>query len=76
MSLFCKPATPAASQPAITALQALDAFADGMDRNAYVNKVLSEHVEKESHKTILRLRMLKGNPLFTESVGSRGETPA
>lgn len=58
--------------------QALDAFAmaDGMDRNAYVNKVLTEHVEKESRKTILRSRMLKGNPLFTESVGTKLEQPA
>lgn len=55
--------------------QALDAFAmaDGMDRNAYVNRVLTEHVEKESHKTILRSRMLQGNPLFTESIGTKAE---
>lgn len=58
--------------------QALDAFAmaDGMDRHAYVLKVLSDHVAKESHKTILRSRMLRGNPLFTESVGTKTEQPA
>lgn len=58
--------------------QALDAFAvaDGTDRNTYVNKILTEHVEKESHKTILRARMLHGNPLFKESSGTKVEQPA
>ena len=51
-------------------VQALDALAhaDGMDRNAYVVRVLEKHVETEAHKTILRARMLKGNPYYTESI--------
>lgn len=58
--------------------QALDALAmaDGKDRNTYVVDVLNEHVAKEIHKTILRTRMLKGNPLHTESVGTKTEQPA
>lgn len=62
-------------QAPVALAQALDAFAmaDGMDRNAYINMVLTAHVEKEAHKTILRSRMLQGNPLFTESAGTKSE---
>lgn len=56
-------------------VQALDAFAyaDGLNRNDYVNRVLAEHVEKKSHKTMILHRMLKGNPLFKESAGTPSE---
>ncbi|MES2415123.1 MAG: hypothetical protein V4614_15055 [Pseudomonadota bacterium] len=58
--------------------QALDALAmaDDMDRNTYVVKVLGEHVAKEIHKTIVRTRMLKGNPLHSESKGTTQEQAA
>lgn len=48
--------------------QALDALAhaDGMDRNTYVVSVLDRHVRAEAHKTMLRHRMLRGNPYLTE----------
>ncbi|MEO8391196.1 hypothetical protein [Polaromonas sp.] len=51
--------------------QALDAlaFADDKERHAYVTKVLEAHVEVEIHKTIMRARMLRGNPRYTESTG-------
>ena len=49
--------------------QALDALAhaDGQDRHAYVVSILAKHVSREIHKTILRQRMLRGNPLFTDT---------
>lgn len=52
--------------------QALDALAhaDGIDRNAYVVAVLDRHVKVEAHKTMVRHRMLRGNPyLMDDSVG-------
>jgi len=50
-------------------VQALDAFAqaDGQSRNAYIVKVLLEHVKERAHKTSLSHRMLIGNPLYPES---------
>lgn len=49
-------------------VQALDALAhaEGMDRNTYVNRVLHLHVTSEAHKTMLRFRMLKGNPYLSD----------
>lgn len=52
--------------------QALDALAhaDGQDRNTYVIAVLHKHVKLEAHKTMVRHRMLRGNPyLLDDSVG-------
>jgi hypothetical protein len=50
-------------------VQALDAFAqaDGQSRNAYIVKVLLDHVRERAHKTSLSHRMLIGNPLYPES---------
>ena len=55
--------------------QALDALAhaDRMDRNAYVVQVLEAHVKVEAHKTMVRHRMLRGNPYFTDAEGGRAE---
>ena len=49
--------------------QALDALAhaDGQDRNTYVVAVLHKHVKLEAHKTMVRHRMLKGNPYLSDS---------
>ena len=49
--------------------QALDALAhaDGMDRNTYVVAVLHKHVKLEAHKTMVRHRMLQGNPYLSDS---------
>lgn len=51
--------------------QALDALAhaDGIDRNAYVVAVLDRHVKVEAHKTMVRHRMLRGNPYLTDAEG-------
>lgn len=58
--------------------QALDALAhaDGQDRNAYVVGILSKHVSQEVHKTIMRQRMLRGNPLFADAAGTLLESGA
>lgn len=50
-------------------VQALDAFAhaEGMDRTAYINKILDEHCKVVAHKSIVLTRMLRGNPYLTES---------
>lgn len=55
--------------------QALDALAhaDGMDSNTYVVSVLDRHVRAEAHKTMLRFRMLKGNPYLTDPAGAEQE---
>lgn len=55
--------------------QALDALAhaDGMDRNTYVVAVLDKHVKVEAHKTMVRHRMLRGNPYLMEADGGAGE---
>lgn len=49
-------------------VQALDALAhaEGIDRNTYVVAVLHGHVKSEAHKTMLRFRMLKGNPYMAD----------
>ncbi len=51
--------------------QALDALAhaDGVDRNTYVVEVLHKHVKLEAHKTMVRHRMLRGNPYLSEEDG-------
>lgn len=51
--------------------QALDALAhaDGIDRNAYVVAVLDRHVKVEAHKTMVRHRMLRGNPYLMDAEG-------
>lgn len=52
--------------------QALDAlaYAENVDRNAYVVAVLDRHVKEEAHKTMLRHRMLRGNPYLPDEQGS------
>lgn len=52
-------------------VQALDALAhaDGVDRTAYVNRVLDAHVKLICHKQILLSRMLRGNPYLVDSSG-------
>jgi hypothetical protein len=49
-------------------VQALDAIAhsEGMDRTAYVNRVLDEHCRVVAHKSIVLFRMLRGNPYLAE----------
>lgn len=56
-------------------LQALDAIAhsENLDRTAYVNKVLDEHVKAIAHKQILLSRMLRGNPYLQEPNGGMSE---
>jgi hypothetical protein len=53
--------------------QALDALAhaDGMDRNTYVVSVLHKHVKSEAHKTMVRHRMLRGNPYLSDASGGQ-----
>lgn len=55
----------------IELVQALDALAhaDGIDRTAYVNRVLDEHVREVCHKQILVARMLRGNTYLMDSSG-------
>lgn len=49
--------------------QAIDALAhaEGMDRNTYVVWVLDRHAKKEGHKTMVRHRMLRGNPYLSDA---------
>ena len=51
--------------------QALDAFAyaDGMNRNDYVVRILIEHCKSKGHKSMVIHRMLRGNPYLTDSGG-------
>lgn len=55
--------------------QALDAlaYAEGLDRNTYVVSILDLHVKSEAHKTMVRHRMLRGNPYLPDSAGSDAE---
>lgn len=55
----------------IELVQALDALAhsEGQDRNAYVCRILDEHVRKVCHKQILITRMLRGNAYLSEDAG-------
>ena len=55
--------------------QALDAlaYADGVNRNDYVNRVLDEHCRAKGHKTMILHRMLRGNPYLTEAAGRSDE---
>ncbi len=55
-------------------VQALDALAQagGISRNAYVNKVLLDHVKVRLHETSLAHRMLIGNALYPETVRNKG----
>lgn len=56
--------------------QALDALAfadDNKGRPELIERVLKEFAEKEIHKSIIRVRMLRGNPMLTESSGEQGE---
>lgn len=59
----------------IELVQALDALSlsEDMDRNAYVNKVLHEHVKGKTHKAMMLARMLRGNPYITDSAGATQE---
>jgi hypothetical protein len=51
---------------------ALDAIAlsRNMDRNAFVNQVLTSEVKRITHEANVLQRMLRGNPLMSESTGS------
>lgn len=48
---------------------ALDAIAlsRNMDRNAFVNQVLTAEVKRITHEANVLQRMLRGNPLMSES---------
>jgi hypothetical protein len=52
----------------VAALDAL-ALSNDMTRTAYVNEILARHVTKEMHKVTLLSRVLRGNPLLSESSG-------
>ena len=56
-------------------VQALDAIAhsEGMDRTAYINRVLDKHCQEVAHKTIVLNRMLRGNPYLTEPCARAAE---
>ena len=55
--------------------QALDAIAmaKGMNRHAYVVQVLEAEVKRVTHEASVIVRVLRGNPLATESSGGRPE---
>lgn len=55
--------------------QALDAIAmaKGMNRHAYVVQVLEAEVRRVTHEASVIVRVLRGNPLATESSGGRPE---
>jgi len=50
----------------VSALDAL-ALSEGMARNAYVNQVLSKHVNERLHALSTAHRMLSGNPLYPDT---------
>ncbi|WP_159917904.1 hypothetical protein [Pantoea sp. 18069] len=56
----------------VAALDAL-AMARGLDRNAYVNSVLSAHVQEEVDRASVLVRTLRGNPLLSDGVGGTSE---
>ncbi|MCY1166574.1 hypothetical protein D9M73_65160 [compost metagenome] len=59
--------------------QALDALAfadDNKGRPELIERVLKEFAEKEIHKSMIRVRMLRGNPMLTERSGEQPERSA
>lgn len=56
----------------VAALDAL-AMARGLDRNAYVNSVLSAHVQEEVDRASVLVRTLRGNPLLSDGTGGASE---
>lgn len=56
----------------VAALDAL-AMARGLDRNAYVNSILSAHVQEEVDRASVLVRTLRGNPLLSDDVGGSAE---
>lgn len=56
----------------VAALDAL-AMARGLDRTAYINQVLSSHVQEEVHKASVLVRTLRGNPLLPDDIGGTPE---
>lgn len=44
-----------------------------MDRNSYVVSILDQHVKAEAHKTMVRHRMLRGNPYLPDGAGNGSE---
>ncbi len=56
----------------VAALDAL-AMARGLDRNAYVNSVLSAHVQEEVDRASVLVRTLRGNPLLSDGTGGTSE---
>ncbi len=55
-----------------TALDAI-AMAKGMDRHAYVVRVLEKEVRQVLHEISVVHRVLRGNPLMSESSGGTSE---
>jgi hypothetical protein len=56
----------------VVALDAI-AMAKGQDRNALVNHVLNEFVQKYLHELTVVTSALRGNPLLTEARRRDGE---
>lgn len=44
-----------------------------LDRNSYVVSILDQHVKAEAHKTMVRHRMLRGNPYLPDGAGNGSE---
>lgn len=55
--------------------QALDALAmaNDQDRHAYIVQILEAHVKKRIHEASLIVRVLRGNPLMTDTQGGKPE---
>ena len=46
---------------------------DWLGRNSYVVSILDQHVKAEAHKTMVRHRMLRGNPYLPDGAGNGSE---
>lgn len=60
------------SQDLATALDAI-AMAKGMDRHAYVVRVLEKEVRQVLHEISVVHRVLRGNPLMPDATGEHAE---
>jgi hypothetical protein len=60
--------------PLANALDALAFADDNKGRPQLIEGILKEFVEKEIHKTIIRTRLLRDNPMLTERAGEQRET--
>ena len=56
-------------------LQALDgiAMAKGMDRTAYIERVLFSDVKQVIHESMVVARVMRGNPLMSDATGGATE---